>query len=320
MSNAGSHECEVFQGEGHCETAESNDKWINCTKNPGHEKFIPAWIFKDSYLPKIRDARSRELLRSRIDRTVRLRVHYTSTKRSDDDEYAQCRGTYLLRTGSGLINLVFDPELNKPCPCSECNGIVMRKHWKFYVRTANHVVYDTQEAEKTKVDLFLDDDCCEQDGRMKSVWALKLVWSKLASDYCGLLCATCDEELGQRIESSWRCFVDAGKHDFDYSALDFLPSSEKDSYTCPALIISHPHAQPKQITVGDVTEEKHEFIRYSVPTCPGSSGAAVFRLYNEGTSCDGMDLLHHFSSIHSGCHQGISAENEGQINYGFKHI
>ena len=79
----------------------------------------------------------------------------------------------------------------------------MRKHWTFLVDTARHVVFNSEEAAETRIDLFYDDDTSDIDGRMESVWVSGFVNSDLkpGSDVSSMSCATCDEALGERLKS-----------------------------------------------------------------------------------------------------------------------
>ncbi|GFR75020.1 hypothetical protein ElyMa_002178000 [Elysia marginata] len=94
--NYSRHECAIFTSREH-EAAESFWGYENCEKNPGHENFISVQDFKDNYLPRLQSDEQRERFRSRIDRTVRLRVNCTSRTRPDDDDMAEYRGTSMIR-------------------------------------------------------------------------------------------------------------------------------------------------------------------------------------------------------------------------------
>ena len=118
----------------------------------------------------------REWVRVTADLTVRLRVGYTSQDRPDGDPLCGDRGKSIPRVGTGWIYRV-DSEINEPCPCVYCDGQEVRKYWRFYVLTAQHVVYDTEEAKRTRLDLFYDDETSRQDGKVVSVWALRVDWS-----------------------------------------------------------------------------------------------------------------------------------------------
>ena len=69
------------------------------------------------------------------------------------------------------------------------------------MRTAHHVVYNTDEAKKTVVDLFYDDESFRKDGTMQSVQAFSMCWSKLCHDASAVLCVTHDETVSERVTS-----------------------------------------------------------------------------------------------------------------------
>ncbi|GFR85348.1 hypothetical protein ElyMa_006026300 [Elysia marginata] len=168
----GRHECVIFTSREH-EAAESCWSYKNCEKNPGHKNFISVQDFKDNYLSRLQSDDLREKVRSRIDQTVRLRVDCTSQDRPDDDDMAEYRGSSKMRVGTGFVRDVDEPKCDEPCVCPKCDGRVARKQWRFRVGTAKHVVYNTEEAKKTKIDFFYDDDSCDCDGRMKSAWGVE---------------------------------------------------------------------------------------------------------------------------------------------------
>ena len=75
------------------------------------------------------------------------------------------------------VSLVYFPiikdihfQRDKPCPCTKCDGKIVKNHWTFNVQTARHVVYNTEEAERTRVDLVFDDKRSKQDGKVVTMW------------------------------------------------------------------------------------------------------------------------------------------------------
>ena len=271
----------------------------------------------------------REWFRCAADLTVKLFVCYTS-HRPDGYPFCSKRGSSLPRVGTGWIYRV-DSEINEPCPCDKCNGQEVRKYWRFYVETAEHVVYNTEEAKKTRLDLFYDDETSHQDGKVVSVPELRVDWSGAKYDLCWMECVTHDEKIGEMVESLYRRWDSLTKDIksritpfyFNTSSLSDRPremsTREPQFYT---LIISHPHGQAKKITLGKLREEKAVVREYQTATCPGSSGAPVFRLYTE---VDDAGLRHWylrhynvFSSIHSGTRTQTqtSSVSTDQINFG----
>ena len=279
----------------------------------------------------------REWVRVNADLTVRLRVGYTSQDRPDGDPLCGNRGKSIPRVGTGWIWHV-DSKINEPCPCVYCDGQKVRKYWRLYVDTAQHVVYDTEEAKRTRVDLFYDDETSRQDGKVVSVWALRVDWSYTKYDRCYMECVTHDERIGEMVESLRRRRVSLNEdcrsrpiYSKRSSLLDRLReaeatrsrsrsiyfkksslSGEGQRYT---LIISHPHGQAKKITLGKerpVKDDEPLYQEYETATCPGSSGAPGFVLYTKGDDL----FLHHgyLGYIHSGTQS--SSVSTDQINYG----
>ena len=145
----------------------------------------------------------REWVRATADLTVKLTVGYTSQDRPDGYPFFGVRGTSIPRVGTGYIYRV-DSEINEPCPCDNCDGQEVRKYWRFLVLTAQHVVYDTEEAKRTRLDLFYDDETSRQDGKVVSVWALRVDESNTESDLCMMECVTHDERIGEMVDSLYR--------------------------------------------------------------------------------------------------------------------
>ena len=139
-------------------------------------------------------------VRAAADLTVRLRVGFTSQDRPDGYPLCGVRGTSIPRVGTGWIDRVAS-EINEPCPCDNCDGQEVRKYWRLYVHTAQHVVYDTEEAKRTRVDLFYDDETSRQDRKVLHVWPLRVDWSNTEYDQCWMECVTHDERIGEMVES-----------------------------------------------------------------------------------------------------------------------
>ena len=294
-------------GKGH-EGAESAANWRRCKKNPGHEKFISVQDFIDNHLSRFDTDEEREVLKARIDLTVKLRVTWTSVNRPDEDGFSAVRGTGLTRTGTGFIRYVGDPVSDKPCPCSDCDGQTKRKYWPFNVRTVHHVVYDKEEASKTKIDLFFHDESCQTDGRMKTLTALEHGWATCKKDFCDLFCVTHDGTVGERIESARRCLMKG-----ELNVMGLLPLGNRDPDT--VLIVSHPHGQPKTVTMGERKECKERAnIEYNTATCPGSSGAPVF-LFD--SNLKNLPHLPWYNPAHSGSYTMTTPEATVQLNFGY---
>lgn len=307
----GYHECEVFRGQ-ESQVSESEQKWQKCEKNPGHADFLTAKQFKRDILPLLKSPRVRQELEFALDRTVRLRVHKTSLERPDDDELAGARGCNNLRTGTGFVSQVSDVAYHCACPCVTCDGKKTGQHWTFCVDTALHVVYNTEEALETKVDLFFDSDRSDRDGRMKSVWGIKVVDACRDRDLCRILCATHDEDLVERIRSAWM-----DRHDRMRPNVTAANLETGQIFCRHAVVISHPHGQRKRVTHGEVTHANIEDVgvQYKTPTCSGSSGAPVFLF--EHSLYQAHVFLSPLTPTHSGsCSNKSTGGDEEQLNYG----
>ena len=306
---SGHHECEIL-GTG-LEATESAYAWKECKKNPGHEEFISAKDFiQKNRRPSLNIRAKGKKLQSLLDLTVRLRVLRTSQGRPNDDALSRYRGSFRVRVGTGFIHHISGPEYNKPCPCVGCDGKVTKKYWTFHVATAHHVVYNTEEAKETRVDLFYEDENCLLDGRLKTVTGLKVEYTKPDKDFCTMLCVTHDETLGKQIKTAFHCLNDM-EESFQNLLSPYVTKNEG------ALIVSHPHGQAKKITVGKIryNDKKGSIVRYSTATCPGSSGAPVFM----SLGCTFLfNIFHYVISLHSGTCPKTSRVHMDQLPKIFK--
>ena len=246
-----------------------------------------------------------------IDLTVRLRVYWTSHHRPKDDEFSSQSGKKITRFGTGFIHKVFDPVSDELCPCDKCNGEITRNFWRFKVRTAAHVVYNTEEAKSTRVDLFYDDDSCKFDGRMVTVTGLRVVGIDHDADICYMECVTHDEALGERIKSLATSLDSVIRKplDLNQSIPDFLLPC--DGGRGPTLIVSHPHGQPKKITLGQWRGGEFPRVEYNAATCPGSSGAPVFRFNTDPRNRCFVLLI---TVVHGGSSFSTSTQHQDQLN------
>ncbi|GFR81869.1 reverse transcriptase [Elysia marginata] len=297
----GQHECEILPGK-RLEATEMAYLWDSCEKYPGHAQYISIKDFLNHYVPRYHIDKDDVALKAWIDLTVRLRMRWTSLDRPDNDPLSHYRGTDAARIGTGFIRGAVGPVDNEPCPCEECVGKVTRNYWVFYVRTAHHVVLNTEEAEHTKVDLFYDsDESRQQGGSMRTVQAMKVFETKGDRDCCELLCVTHDEGLGQRLFATSCRLVQSKLNPVRSSDfLELIPAAANaEEDFIPTFIVSHPHGQPKKITVGVAKYGHNEYnnVEYSAPTCPGSSGASVFLLNSNTTE---MSSLRYVAPVHCG--------------------
>ena len=185
--------------------------------------------------------------------------------------------------------------------------------------TARHVVYNAEEANKTRVDLFYDEENSRKDGKMKSVWAVDVEWSNPEWDVCNISCVTHDEAVARRITSlnkSWLSLLESYQYSLIIPKMIGLfgrsKNKRRQAHPGHAVIVSHPHGQPKKITVGDLGQFNGHQVKYDAATCPGSSGAAVLPLYTYPPS----PKRYPWRLVHGGSCSNKSSILRHQTNYG----
>ena len=149
-----------------------------------------------------------------------------------------------------------------------------------------------------------------RDRRWMAEWKLFVHWGWVTlGDLSRVECVTHNEVLANRIMGLHRQRL------ILRGSRDHLSSNpKKPSLLCccttlfdgkkhdHALVVSHPHGQPKKITVGkwrrDVDKEDVFYEEYHAATCPGSSGAPVLHLYPDSQDLSlvlnepGQDFVH----------------------------
>ncbi|KAK3787827.1 hypothetical protein RRG08_038529 [Elysia crispata] len=274
----GCHECEVI-GCGP-EAEESTLAWTKCTKNPGHSKFLPASKFDLKHLDRhFRDTTVFNSIKALSDLTVRLRVTYTSHKRPDGYAFAKYKGSDILHLGSGWVYRVRLGEGLCPCRDCACSSFPCKQWYRIYVFTACHVVYNSEEAQNTMVDFFYDDETYRKEGKVKTVWGSEIFIKSEEKDHSLLSCVTHSKDLFMQLQ-------EARRNLFLKELVRGALSRGQLSLPEPVVVIvSHPHGQPKKITVGQLVRLKfdsehldpisNKCLVYKTETCPGSSGAPV---------------------------------------------
>ena len=266
-------ECEVL-GPGP-EADESAYKWNNCTKNPGHCNFIPVSKFcidnlHDKSLSRLQS--HFDTIKALSESTVRLKVGYTSLARPNGYTFSGDRGLFKNHYGSGWVRSVFCR--NGPCPSCACSNTSSpcQEWYEIHVQPACHVVFDEEEVRHTTVDFFFDDKESMTDGRVKTLSGLKVKGKHDTDDFSVFMCVTHDKDLSDRMAGALAI------RDIAYPYFIF------DGYHDPFLvvIVSHPHGQPKHITIGEwdfidkhVEQPSSRSLSYTADTCPGSSGGPV---------------------------------------------
>lgn len=288
-------ECEVL-GFGD-EAAESAAAWAECWKNPNHVTFTSAQEFDFSHLPpEYREVTVMDFIKAVSALTVRLRVDLVSRKRPKGFAFAENRGSRVPHVGSGLVQKVSVGD--GPCPCRKCSTSPVKEWFEIRVGSACHVIYDTEEAQCTKVDFFYDDKDSKREGKMTSLWGAELCRRDKRSDSCVFTCITHDQEF-YKLLGDLLCRLKTTQKS--------LPV--QDSSDGLILVVSHPHGQPKKITVGKLVEYKVNwaepranaltwFLFYNADTCAGSSGAPVFDI--SSPSNNAHSKVYSGGTFHSG--------------------
>ncbi|XP_059157822.1 uncharacterized protein LOC131942114 [Physella acuta] len=173
-------------------------KKIHCSKNPGHTKFIPINDFKVKNLPEqFRTSENYDFIILLAQLTVRLSLNLVTGNRPDGYFLSQMRNKKASRTGTGQIQKVrMDPDTLK-CHCRECKTQTFKNSWIISIQTAAHLIFDTTEAEDTRVDVFYDDE--EKRENIKILYGLSIKNQNTENDTCILECVTHDQELGHQI-------------------------------------------------------------------------------------------------------------------------
>ena len=239
-----------------------------------------------------------------VARTVKLRVGYVSTARPDGYCFSQFRGEYIPHFGTGTVDKIIR-TMTGPCLCPQCkhSPSPSQTWYKITVSTAHHVVYNSEEARATRVDLFFDDENSEKDGRMKIMWGDIVSASSSHQDICVLTCVTHDETIIHQLKLAHDHIgraISAFHNDTDTAGKEMLTSALKQL----CVIVSHPHGQPKKVTFGENIHGKQASMVssfhyvYTTDTCPGSSGAFIMvddHLLGHlplGILCEGIAAVH----------------------------
>lgn len=188
-----------------------------CTKNPGHENFIPIREFSKNHLPsRYRYQDMEDMVRAIADITVRVSHFYISPERPAmflNTEmrfpFYEQRGQYRLVVGTGFICHVkkFTEFENIKCRCDECRELnADRLVWgHIRVYTASHVVYDQAEANDTTCHVFdvdVGQDC------VLTLTGLRVRLNVADKDFCLLEGITHDVEIVSKLEQKIHRFYE----------------------------------------------------------------------------------------------------------------
>ncbi|XP_059172638.1 uncharacterized protein LOC131953469 [Physella acuta] len=298
----GTHEVqECLEGQGE---ADLHIRMANCKKNPGHKNFITVNQLSLEHFPSgYHDNDVYALTKVLADLTVRIAVKLTSRDRPEfvpgtkvPYPFYNIRGQNSLRTGTGRVWAVTKYTEGmygyRTCPCPECDhSDTPSKVWcEVRVWTARHVVFDSSEARQSSCRVWFDDD----KSPVVKIYGWKVDWSETERDVCQLFCVTHDVDVAGKLEKMVRRF-----DRLSYKLRDTYKSHrEVDKLT---IIVSHPHGCSKQVSVGHWVHKQvvgggSTRYTYTTCTCPGSSGAVVYRLGwgwslhpHSGANSDGLN-------------------------------
>ncbi|XP_059153072.1 uncharacterized protein LOC131938864 [Physella acuta] len=282
----GTHEVqECLQGQGEVDL---HTHLANCEKNPGHKNFVPVNQLSLEHFPSgYHDNDVYDLTKALADLTVRIAVKLTSPKRPEfipgtKDPYPcyNTRGHNSLHTGTGRVRWVTKYTEGKldyrTCPCPKCDhsDTPSKVWWEVNVFTAKHVVFDDREARQSSCRLWFDDD----KSPVGNIYVWKVDCSNTERDWCVLFCVSHDVDVVDKLKEMVRRYDDL----CDKVKDKYKSRRDVDKLT---IIVSHPHGCSKQVSVGHWVDrqgvrEHGEMTRYTYTTCtcPGSSGATVYRL------------------------------------------
>ena len=261
--------------------------WKFSCKNPGHQSFIPAPQFSISHLPAWAQRQSIwGYIQNLAARTVKLSVSQTSKSRLLGFPLSNNAMPGATTTGSGWVHWITPGD--GCCPCAECDGNQARAKpwWKVAVETACHVVFDAEEARCTQVLAFYNDELSFSNGRTKMMHGVEMYDRDEKLDRSWLWCATHDESLVQELMNHLT------QRDMLKRILEEEQGHDTKDLLSLCVVVSHPHGQPKQVTVGELeqsmtlkgVDNRSHTWTCTTDTCAGSSGGPVFVLVPECAS------------------------------------
>ncbi|XP_059152045.1 uncharacterized protein LOC131938145 [Physella acuta] len=282
------HEAEMCYGG----EADLHKHVTGCKKNPGHKGFIPLKDFNASCLPSRYhgDDLMSETIKRLAALTVQVKTKFTSLERPEFYRGTQVpypcyndTGSHVMRLGNGRVcdvDKYTESDRRGTCRCAKCQvSATPSKVWgEVYVLTARHVVFDDSEARQTRCVLGFDDN--KSPGVSLDGWEVVGGEADIGGDVCNLKYVTCDLELIDGLDKMWRRFADLCREVEN----KYRRFHDVDKLT---VIVSHPHGCPKQVSVGLWTHNSKRnswYTRYwyTTCTCPGSSGATVYRMGYDG--------------------------------------
>ncbi|XP_059176352.1 uncharacterized protein LOC131956023 [Physella acuta] len=267
-----------------------------CQKNKRHERFYLVNKFTIKDLPnECQDNSVFDYIKIISELTGRVDIHFTSTDRPDVDPITNAKypcwdtkNTRNMRTGTGTVVSVLEVR-DEECPCPECEESPSRVFYLVYVLTAKHVVFDDTEARQSYFRIGYN----TEKSPLHRLYGLRVVESDMNDGRSLVEYVTHESKFGIHLSDN----------------LTNLNLTEKkiperfhstDDYKL-AVIVSHPHGEPKHVTIGEwvyrelistPTGVKARYF-YTTDTCQGSSGAAVIVLGDMLPRVAGRPIEHH---------------------------
>ncbi|XP_059176595.1 uncharacterized protein LOC131956196 [Physella acuta] len=282
----------------------------NCEKNPIHKIFIPVNQFSLEHFPSdYRDNDLYHFTKGLADLTIRIAVKYTSPDRPEflpgtTDPYPgyNIKGQNSLRTGTGKVLWVKkytegeDDDMSCPCPECDFSDTPSKVWWGVVAVTARHVIFNESEARQSTCRLWFDDN----QSPVLKIYGSAVGDSNTKEDLCFLYCVSHDLDIGDKLKK----MVDRSKGLWKKVSEKYKSRKHVEKLT---IIVSHPHGCVKQVSVGhwvhrQVVEGRRTRYTYTTCTCPGSSGALVYRL-----GCSWGSFHPHIG--------GTSNPNSSRLNY-----
>ncbi|KAH9495358.1 hypothetical protein Btru_017546 [Bulinus truncatus] len=295
----GTHEAEAsYSGE-----ADLSKNFMNCSKNPQHDTFVPADGFEKCHLPEsYREDDIFDLTRTLVELTVRVTTRFTSPERPEYYPDTSVRYPFydyigekrLTRTGTGRIWDVrkLTEEDDVECPCSVCQlSTHPVKRWgHINVITATHVIFNVEEAKHATCRLDYNTD----NGPYTEVQGWGRDGSDILEDRYLLTCVTHDETVLDRLRKQVDHYNDISFKVYKkYFPAPKMKTGWIIQFSTPARGCgksgSHLREWKDRYLVGRAEKPSNS---YTAATCPGSSDALTYML---GRSRLTLDVLLSFT-------------------------
>ncbi|CAL1533085.1 unnamed protein product [Lymnaea stagnalis] len=250
----------------------------DCSKNPGHAQFkaFNNFSYIDLPEPYNNDRQFDNLVKAIGSLVVKVYFQGTSPHRPSKFE----KTPYEIN-GTGYIfsSIVKRRKGSLQCPlleCEVCKDSPVGKWGEITVDTAAHIVFNDDEAKRTFCVVDYDDDTA----MVKTVRGVRMIKTNEDNDTSRIVCVTHDLELV--VELRERIKIIRQLHEQLYT--HYKTSTDNKL----VILVSHPHGCHKHVTSGRYTQRlierklrsKTYYTQYfyDPPTCPGSSGAPMYRL------------------------------------------